>query len=105
MLFFQSDAKSLDNVEYVDVTQGSTEGYIRFRDKNTVQEIIQSKPWENMAVLEGAEEEQYWEKMKRDRAEKFENRKKFNNKSRGRNKLVNKAEKLISKRIRLSVDE
>lgn len=89
----------------MDVAVGNTEGYVRFRDKNTVQEIMQSKPWENMSILEGKEEEQYWEKMKRDRAQKFSDQKKFNNKKRGRNKLVNKAEKLISKRIRLSVDE
>ena len=53
----QSDAKSLENVEYVDVAVGNTEGYVRFRDKNTVQEIMQSKPWENMSILEGKEEE------------------------------------------------
>lgn len=102
---FKGDAKSLDNVEYIDVTVGSTEGYVRFRDKETVKEMMQVKPWEHMALLEGREEQEYWEKMKKDREEKFENRKKFNNKKRGRNKLVNKAEKLISKRIRLSVDE
>lgn len=77
---------------------------MRFSNENSVRELMESKPWENMVVLKGEEEQEYWEKMKRDRSEKFGNKKKFNSK-RGRNKLINKAEKLISKRIRLSVDE
>ncbi|KAL0281644.1 UNVERIFIED_CONTAM: hypothetical protein PYX00_002568 [Menopon gallinae] len=101
---FKCHAKSFENIEYVDVSQGCTECYMRFNNENTVGELMESKPWENMVVLKGEEEKEYWEKMKRDRCEKFGNKKKFNSK-RGRNKLINKAEKLISKRIRLSVDE
>lgn len=88
----------------MDVEVGKTVAYIRFGDENVVKEVIKSKPWDNMSVLEGAEEQEYWEKMKRDRSEKFDQKKKFS-KKRGRNKIIDKTEKLMSKRIRLSVDE
>lgn len=103
-IFSQSDAKSFNKVEYVDVQIGSSEAYVRFGEEKMVQEFLHSKPWDNMSVLEGEEEQEYWEKMKRDRCEKFENKKKFP-KKRGRKKIIDKTEKLMSKRIRLSVDE
>ncbi|KAK6633794.1 hypothetical protein RUM44_004401 [Polyplax serrata] len=101
---FKCDAKTTDKVEYVDVEIGSTEAYVRFSDEKAVEEAVRGKRWENMYVMEGDEEQEYWEKMKRDRCEKFENKKKFA-KRRGRNKIIDKTEKLMSKRIRLSVDE
>lgn len=49
-------------------------------------------------IISGDEELAYWEKIKRDRKEKFEN--KIRTKTRGKNKLIKKVEAALATHIK-----
>lgn len=102
--YFQTEARNLENVKYVDATPGESKAYIRFSDESSAAAILKSNPqqWEKMEILKGKKEKEYWQKMMEDREEKFLNKRVA---EKGRRKVMHRAEKLIGKKIRLSVDE
>lgn len=97
----KSEFKNDTNVKYIDIHDESNIIHLRCDTAEGTNKIYEKYSEEKtMTILTGNEEQAYWDKMTRDRAEKFnkENRKK--NKQRGRDKLLKKAEKELGKHIR-----
>ncbi|XP_050971903.1 la-related protein 7 isoform X1 [Labeo rohita] len=85
-------------VAYVDILDGDTEGYIRFRTPEDAQTVItaqselQKKYNWNLELLSGDHEQRYWQKILVDRQAKLNSPRE---KKRGTEKLISKAEKII----------
>ncbi|KAB0792205.1 hypothetical protein PPYR_14164 [Photinus pyralis] len=88
------------NVRYIDIPHayGSLELYLRFDDSKNAREFCTSGFKDSKCdVLEGEEEQNYWQKIEESRSAKLKN---DNRKQRGRDKLLKKAEKQSAKHIR-----
>nr|CAD7586797.1 unnamed protein product [Timema genevievae] len=96
---FKNEAKSCPAVVYVDVSSGSCEAYLRCMSSEAATKLVQDKPWNNIDILQGEEEKSYWDKITKDRKEKF--RGNIKSKLRGRDKLIKRAEKALGKHIKL----
>ncbi|KAL1270852.1 hypothetical protein QQF64_029868, partial [Cirrhinus molitorella] len=85
-------------VAYVDILDGDTEGYIRFKSPEDAQTVItaqselQKKYNWNLELLSGDHEQRYWQKILVDRQAKLNSPRE---KKRGTEKLISKAEKII----------
>nr|CAD7567941.1 unnamed protein product [Timema californicum] len=96
---FKNEAKSCPAVVYVDVSPGSCEVYLRCMSSEAATKLVQDKPWNNIDILQGEEEKSYWDKIKKDRKEKFTGN--IKPRLRGRDKLIKRAEKALGKHIKL----
>lgn len=88
------------NVQYIDIphSYGSLELYLRFNDNKNAQEFCTSGFKDSKCgLLEGEEEQDYWQKIEESRSAKLKN---DNRKQRGRDKLLKRAEKQSGKHIR-----
>lgn len=111
-------------VKYIDIDESSFQGYIRCDTTENAKLVLQkSNDEKRMTILEGNprynrliayeipkecyiicnilsgdEEQVYWDKMLKDRQDKFN--KKIKVKQRGRDKLLKKAEKVLGKHIK-----
>lgn len=85
------------DIQFVDVAVGNENTIIRFSNSESAEKFCLSDFGVERNLLQGDEEKQYWDKIQTDRIEKF---KKNNNKQRGRDKLLKKAEKQLGKHIR-----
>lgn len=91
------------SVQYVDIVEGDSEGYIRFKTPEDAKAVIaarvelQKKHSWNLDVLTGDHEQRYWQKILVDRQAKL-NRPR--DKKRGTEKLISKAEKIIIARTK-----
>lgn len=103
-----TDAKSLKsefrndtNVKYIDIHDGTNIIYVRCDTPEGTNKFVEKYSDEKtVTVLSGDEEKLYWDKMNKDREQKFEKRNRKENKQRGRDKLLKKAEKELGKHIR-----
>lgn len=95
---FKVDAKALGDVEYVDVVMGSSEAFLRCSTPAAAQQLVSSTPWQQVEILKGDAESQYWNKMISDREQKFANN--IRSKQRGRDKILRRAERELGKHIR-----
>ncbi|XP_044013543.1 la-related protein 7-like [Aphidius gifuensis] len=103
-----TDAKSLKsefrndtNVKYIDIHDGTNIIYVRCDTPEGTNKFVEKYSDEKtVTVLTGDEEKLYWDKMNKDRAQKFEKKNRKENKQRGRDKLLKKAEKELGKHIR-----
>lgn len=103
-----TDAKSLKsqfrndtNVKYIDIHDGTNVIYVRCDTPEGTNKFVEKYSEEKtLTILNGDEEKLYWDKMNKDRAEKFEKNNRKENKQRGRDKLLKKAEKELGKHIR-----
>nr|CAD7408412.1 unnamed protein product [Timema cristinae] len=96
---FKNEAKSCPAVVYVDVSPGSCEVYLRCMSSEAATKLVQDKPWNNIDILQGEEEKSYWDKIKKDRKDKFTGN--IKPRLRGRDKLIKRAEKALGKHIKL----
>ncbi|XP_063217146.1 la-related protein 7 isoform X2 [Bacillus rossius redtenbacheri] len=94
---FKAEARSLGDVQYVDVEEGATEAFLRCSTAEGAAQLVTSKPWEQMAVLEGEEDKQYWNRILEWRQKMAHSDRK---KKRGKDKLLARAEKVLSKHIK-----
>lgn len=81
----------------MDVTVGSEDMYIRFSNNTSAQKFCSSEFGNERCLLKDQEEKLYWEKIQKDRNDKFS---KSSKKQRGRDKLLKKAEKELGKHLR-----
>lgn len=84
-------------IEFIEIPVGSEFAYVRFSDNDSANTFLKSNYNGQLSLLEGEEEEKYWEKIENDRIAKLNKEKK---KVRGRDKLLKKAEKELGKHIR-----
>ncbi|KRT80269.1 RNA binding protein [Oryctes borbonicus] len=89
------------DIKFVDIPMhGSAEVYLRFADSTSAQRF-RAAPCDDYVgrpvILEGKEEEDYWHKIVSDRTSKLEMGRK---RTRGREKLLKRAEKELGKHIR-----
>lgn len=86
-----------DKVKFVDARVGCDEIFIRFADAESAKSFSAAQnPFES-SLLTGEEEKEYWKKIEEERSKKFASNKQKQNKTRGRNKLLKKAEKVLNK--------
>lgn len=85
------------DIQFVEAALGNDNAYVRFANSESAEKFCSSGFGVERNVLQGEDEKQYWEKIRADRMAKF---KKNNNKQRGRDKLLKKAEKQLGKHIR-----
>ncbi|XP_077355057.1 la-related protein 7 [Festucalex cinctus] len=90
-------------VAYVDLLEGDTEGYVRFQRpedaqavSNTRAELQRAHSWQ-LEILSGDNEQRYWQKILVDRQVKLNRPRE---KKRGTEKLLSKAEKIITARAK-----
>ncbi|XP_019711747.1 la-related protein 7 isoform X1 [Hippocampus comes] len=90
-------------VEYVDLLEGDAEGYVRFKRPEDAQAISDTKAelqkahsWQ-LEILSGDNEQRYWQKILVDRQVKLNRPRE---KKRGTEKLLSKAEKIITARAK-----
>ncbi|XP_021942889.1 la-related protein 7 isoform X3 [Zootermopsis nevadensis] len=95
---FKVNAKALGEVEYVDVIMGSNEAFLRCSTPTAAEMLVSNAPWQQVAILKGEDEAQYWNKMFRDREQKLSSN--IRVKQRGRDKILKRAEKELGKHIR-----
>ncbi|KAL0970357.1 hypothetical protein UPYG_G00240910 [Umbra pygmaea] len=94
---------SVSPVLYLDVVEGDTEGYVRFKTQKEAKAVmdarteLQEKHCWQLEVLSGDHEQRYWQKILVDRQAKL-NRPR--DKIRGTDKLISKAEKIIKARAK-----
>ncbi|KAK3931541.1 La-related protein 7 [Frankliniella fusca] len=88
---FKAEARTQPGVQYVDVTEGAFEAFLRCSGPAEAQHLLQIKFWKNMSVLSGGDEKAYWDKISKDREAKLGNKVKVV-KERGKKKLLRKAE-------------
>jgi hypothetical protein len=50
---FQVDAKALGDVEYIDVTVGSNEAFLRCSTPAAAEQLVSSAPWQQVDILKG----------------------------------------------------
>lgn len=100
----KTEIKALSSdIKYVDVPlPAGEEVFIRFSTDQSAKEFCTKDFSGEKTVLEGDEEQTYWEKIKNDRNVKFSKNVK---KQRGRDKLLKKAEKLMAKHIKFDEGE
>lgn len=84
-------------IKYVDATEGSMDVYVRTSSPDIAQQVLATKHWPNMELLQGEEEESYWKKIVENKEKKFIKNCKSN--QRGRDKLLKRAEKLHGKYV------
>ncbi|XP_031827273.1 la related protein 7 [Nomia melanderi] len=93
------ELKGSNSVKYIDITEGSFLAFVRCDTPEGARALAQKSDEErHMTILEGEEEQVYWDKILHDREEKLG--KKIRPKQRGRNKLLKKAEKELGKHIK-----
>jgi len=92
---FQKELKVNPNVSYVDLKEGATVVHVRFKSGESAADFCSSS-LTPASVLEGDEEREYAEVIKRNRDLKFNSKK---NKERGKDKLIRKAEQTLGKHI------
>lgn len=85
------------DIQFVEVAVGNENAFIRFLNSESAEKFCLSDYGVERNLLQGDDEKQYWDKIQTDRMAKF---KKNNNKQRGRDKLLKKAEKQLGKHIR-----
>ncbi|XP_015589916.1 la-related protein 7 [Cephus cinctus] len=96
---FKMELKGNTNVRYIDVTEGSTQAFVRCDTADAAKALAQkTTKGRSLKILQDEDEKLYWEKMVRDREEKLS--KKIRVKQRGRDKLLKKAEKELGKHIK-----
>ncbi|XP_061664185.1 la-related protein 7 isoform X2 [Syngnathoides biaculeatus] len=90
-------------VAYVDLLEGDAEGYVRFRRPedaravgDTKAELQRTHSW-RLEILSGDHEQRYWQKILVDRQVKLNRPRE---KKRGTEKLISKAEKIITARAK-----
>lgn len=94
---FQSEIKSgFPDALFVDASVGSEEIYIRFANGISAESFCLSEFGNERVLLKDEEERLYWEKIRKDRTDKFT---KTCKKQRGRDKLLKKAEKELGKHL------
>lgn len=98
LIFLQTNIRNHSGVEFVDISIGSNQGYIRFTNSDSTEKFLESSFDASMRILQGDEEKQYWDKIIEDREMKL--KKDTGKKQRGRDKLLRKAEKALGKHIR-----
>lgn len=81
---------------------GSEEIFVRFSNNKDAKDFCSKGSVGEKTVLEGDEEQTYWEKIQADRDSKFSKNVK---KQRGRDKLLKKAEKERAKHIKFEEGE
>lgn len=86
-------------IKYVEVTEGREDVYLRTSSPEIAQQVLATKHWPNMELLQGEQEEAYWEKINKNKEKKFIKNNKSN--QRGRDKLLKRAEKLHGKYINI----
>ncbi|CAG9854708.1 unnamed protein product [Phyllotreta striolata] len=97
---FKNDAKLVSSeIKYIDVPIPgcSNEIFIRFNNNKGAKEFCTKDFTGEKTLLEGDEEQTYWEKIQVDREHKFSKNVK---KQRGREKLLKKAEKIMAQHIK-----
>lgn len=97
-ILLQVDIRQNSGVEFVDINQGKEMGFIRFSEEEFSKKFMDTKLFESMNILDGQEEQDYWEKIIKDRTVKL--KKNPSKKVRGREKLLKKAEQELGKHIR-----
>ncbi|PNF30606.1 hypothetical protein B7P43_G06138 [Cryptotermes secundus] len=95
---FKADAKALGDVEYVDVIMGTNEAFLRCSTAAAAEQLVSSAPWQQVEILKGKDESQYWAKIISDREQKLSNN--IRAKHRGRDKILRRAERELGKHIR-----
>ncbi|XP_072375387.1 la-related protein 7 [Diabrotica undecimpunctata] len=95
---FSSDIKYVD----IPVPAGCEEIFVRFSNSECAKEFCNKEYPGDKTLLEGDEEQMYWEKIQNDRSIKFSKNVK---KQRGRDKLLKKAEKERAKHIKFDEGE
>lgn len=93
----KSESRIHPEIKYVDVKESSTDVYLRTSTPEVAQQVLATKHWPNMELLQGEEEEAYWKKIVENREKKLVKNCKPN--QRGRDKLLKRAEKLHGKYI------
>ncbi|XP_051773037.1 la-related protein 7 [Ctenopharyngodon idella] len=90
-------------VAYVDILDGDVEGHVRFKSPEDAQAVITARSefqkkynW-NLELLSGDHEQRYWQKILVDRQAKLNSPRE---KKCGREKLISKAEKIITTRTK-----
>lgn len=82
---------------YVDSQIGSNTIFIRFSDEESAKNFLNSKYDGECSLLQGDEEKEYWDKIQKDRESKMN---KNQQKQRGRDKLLKRAEKHLVKHVK-----
>ncbi|XP_066537586.1 la-related protein 7 isoform X2 [Hoplias malabaricus] len=101
--FVKDTLSEISAVNYVDITEGDSEGYIRFNTSDDAMAIIKAhselhkKHYWNLEILTGDHEQRYWQKILVDRQAKLN---RSRDKKRGTEKLISKAEKIIIARAK-----
>ncbi|XP_054260397.1 la-related protein 7 [Macrosteles quadrilineatus] len=93
----KSEFRIHPDICYVDVKEGSSCVYLRTTSPEFATSLLQTKHWPNMELIQGEEEIAYWDKIKSDRLEYFQQKLKPN--QRGRTKLLKRAEHFLEKQI------
>ncbi|XP_034243930.1 la-related protein 7 [Thrips palmi] len=88
---FKAEARTQPGVQYVDVSEGAFEAYLRCSGPSEAQHLLQINFWKNMSIVTGLRETEYWEKIARDREEKIGKKVKIPT-EKGKKKLLRKAE-------------
>ncbi|XP_014262400.1 la-related protein 7 [Cimex lectularius] len=83
-------------VKYVDVKEGAMTVYVRLKTEEDTRKFCEDAPWQEVEILKGEEELEYWKRIQKDREEKL-NKPKV--KQRGKEKLFKKAEKVLGHHI------
>lgn len=100
----QADLKNCaEGVQYVDLSKNPSEPvYLRFTDNEGAKQFVSGAFKGEKSLLEGAQEKEYWDKIKSDMELKTSKDKK---KQRGRTKLLKRAERELGKHIRFDDSE
>ncbi|XP_050541005.1 la-related protein 7 [Daktulosphaira vitifoliae] len=97
---FKAEARMDPVIKYVDVVK-NTEAYVRCDSHNSAKKIAAENRWPTTKLLDGEDEKLYWEKILRDRENRFIKQKETK-KPRGRSKLINKAEKQLAHHVKFT---
>ncbi|XP_039276782.1 la-related protein 7 isoform X2 [Nilaparvata lugens] len=89
---FKNDLKRKPDIKYIDVKECSNTAHLRFASTEAAQQFVQNSTWSGTTVLEGSEEQDYWDKVWKDREAKIN--KNIRKPKNGRKKLLEKAEKM-----------
>ncbi|XP_060075316.1 la-related protein 7-like isoform X2 [Ylistrum balloti] len=85
-------------VAYVDLIDGDSSGYIRFKDEESAKKATNARPEVyTFSQIQGEDESMYWSKLQSDREAKLNNKNK--SKKRGTQRLVDKAQKINKENV------
>lgn len=99
---FKADMRQYSSVKYVDIKEGAMQAYLRLESSQKAQEFVQqiSCAEYQCKILSDEAEQNYWQKIEKDREQKLNKQVKLPEK-RGRERV----KKLISKHIRFGDDD